>query len=231
MATAILQVRLGSSRLPGKALLSMAGRPMLEWVVAALSHAPAIDRLVLAIPAGQGDDPLAQWASQAGLPFVRGPHEDVLERFGLAMERFPDVEYFRATADNPLVDPHNPGRTLAALRQNGMDYACESGLPLGAVVEGVTAAALRRSREEAQAARHREHVTLFIKESSHFRSLFFPAPEPLRGDQLRFTVDTRADHDYVSALIQACWPHPATPPDFPAFVAWARRHPHPASLG
>jgi spore coat polysaccharide biosynthesis protein SpsF (cytidylyltransferase family) len=202
MATAILQARTGSTRLPGKALLPILGRPMLYYSVAALKRSPAVERIVLAVPDSSENDVLVDLAAGWGIDWVRGSEEDVLDRFVTTAARFPDRVYFRATGDNPVLDPGNPGRTLDALRDSQAEYACESGMPLGTVVEAFTAAALERCRREAKTARDREHVTIFMKESGTFACRFFPAPPAFRHPDWRLTVDTPADFARARRILE-----------------------------
>ncbi|HNX96527.1 MAG TPA: NTP transferase domain-containing protein [Candidatus Aminicenantes bacterium] len=223
MATALLQARTGSTRLPGKALLPIGGRPMLYYSVAALKLSPAVSRIVLAVPDLRGDDPLEALAAQWGIDCFRGDEEDVLARFAAAAAEFPDRWYFRATGDNPLLDPGNPGRTLSRLVEAGAEYACETDMPLGTVVEAFTAAALARCHREAKTARDREHVTLYMKESGTFACRFFPAPEPFRHPDWRLTVDTPEDYRRDRRLLEALAGEGY--PDFATVIETLSRHP------
>lgn len=221
MPTVILQARVGSTRLPGKALREIAGKPMLYWCVAALKGAPAVDRLVLATSDRAADDRLAELASAWEIPVVRGPLDDVLARFWLTAQRFPDTFYFRATGDNPLLDRDNPLRTYEAWRADPLDYCCETEMPLGSIVEGFTFAALQRCQEQAVSAAHREHVTLFMKESPAFRCRFFPAPPEYRRPDLRLTVDYEADFFRAKTVIESL--HRDGFPPFASILAAAER--------
>ncbi len=224
MATAILQARTGSTRLPNKALLPMGGRPMLYYSVAALRLSAAVDRIVLAIPDRKGDDPLAELAREWGIDCFRGDENDVLARFVGAAAAFPDRVYFRATGDNPLPDPGNPGRTLIELEKTGAEYACETGMPLGTVVEAFTAAALERCGGKAMAPANREHVTLYMKESGAFRCRFFPAPPPFFHPDWRLTVDTPEDYVRVRRILESFAGQGDSPP-FSQVIEVLTRHP------
>ncbi len=222
MATLILQARMGSTRLPGKALRLMAGRPMLWYAVETLRHAPAVDRLVMAIPDGRPDDELAGRAAEWGIECVRGPEADVLARFHLAARAFPDDVYLRATGDNPLPDRENPGRTLRVLIAGGFDYACETGMPLGSVVEAFSRAALEKAQREATRADDREHVTLCMKRGGGFRAAFPPCPEDRRWPELRLTVDTAADFERAEKIVAAVQRGPGGP-DFLDVIRHCRK--------
>lgn len=196
----VLQARMASTRLPGKALALLAGRPLLEHCLRRLV-AGGVAHVVLATTDRPEDAPLVAMARRLGLGVYCGDGDDVLGRYVAAAAAFDLDPVVRATGDNPGVDPLAAGRTLAVLRETGADYACEAGLPVGAAVEGIRSDALRRAAALASTAYDREHVTTFVK--SHpdlFRLVVTDAPVPLRRPDLRLTVDTPADLAWVREL-------------------------------
>jgi spore coat polysaccharide biosynthesis protein SpsF (cytidylyltransferase family) len=196
----VLQARMASARLPGKALALIAGRSILEHCLRRLILA-GVARVVLATTTREEDDALSALAERLGVAVYRGSDTDVLARVVEAAETFDLDPIVRATGDNPAVDIQAAGRTLAALRINGADYVCEDGLPYGAAVEAVTRDALRRAARDASDAHDREHVTTWIKRRSELWNLVFPlAPAPLRRPDLRLTVDTPGDLACVRSL-------------------------------
>jgi spore coat polysaccharide biosynthesis protein SpsF len=196
----ILQARLASSRLPGKALAPIGGRTILEHCLRRLMFA-GVAPVVLATTTRDDDDVLADAAHRLGALVFRGDATDVLGRFVAAADAF-DFEYvIRATGDNPGTDIQAPGRLLAALRGSQADYVHESGLPYGAAVEAVTRAALVRAADEATDLADREHVTTYVRRHTQlFRVLQVPAPAPLRRPDVRLTVDTADDLEQVRRL-------------------------------
>lgn len=196
----VLQARMGSSRLPGKALAAIAGRPILEHCLRRLVHA-GVAQVVLATTTLAEDDVLAEVARRMGVPVVRGDAADVLARFVTGAEAFGFDTIVRATADNPATDLAAPGRLLAALDAAGADYACEEGLPVGAGVEAITRHALLEAARDARDPGDREHVTTYVRgNSGRFRVLRVAAPAPLRRPDLRLTVDTAEDLAWVRDL-------------------------------
>ena len=196
----ILQARYGSSRLRGKALERVGGRTILEQCLRRLMQDGAA-RVVLATTTEPEDDALAAVATRLGVAVYRGERDDVLKRFSEAAAAFDLDPVIRATADNPAVDIQSPARVIAALRQMEADYIGEQGLPLGAAVEGMTAAALQRAARLATDPYDREHVTPFIlKRRDLFRVTHVEAPAMLRRPSLRLTVDTREDLAWVREL-------------------------------
>ncbi len=197
----ILQARLASTRLPGKALAPLGSCTVLERCLRRLL-AGGVARVVLATTDKAEDDALANVAERMGVGVFRGSEHDVLGRYLDAASHFGFDTIVRATGDNPAVDIQASGRLLAALRASDADYACEDGLPYGAGVEAVTVAALRRSAGVASDSADREHVTFHIKRNVQtFQLLRVAAPAPLRRPDLRLTVDTSEDLEYVRTLM------------------------------
>lgn len=193
---------MGSSRLPGKVLLRIAGRSILERAVLRLSAARTLDEVVVLTTLREEDDEIVQEAERLGVATYRGPEKDVLKRYRSALERFRPDLVVRATADNPLIDVGSVDRIVRAVRASRLDYCMETELPVGGATEAITAAALIRVDEEATEARHREHVTLYVKEHPRdFRMALLSPPDSLRRPDVRITVDTPGDFLFVEELI------------------------------
>ena len=203
---AIVQARMGSTRLPGKALLPLAGRPMLAHVLTRAKAIPGVDQVVLATTTRAEDDPLIALADSLEVPWLRGPSDDVLGRFLLALDAHPAEIVVRITGDCPLLDPAVSGLVLAEylrLEAEGQPVAYCSNChprtwPDGLDTEVVSAAALRRAGRDATAPADREHVTTYIAE----RPCLFTAHNVSKAGRnmsgIRWTVDTEADLDRVT---------------------------------
>ena len=161
---AFLQVRMGSRRLPGKALMKIHGRSIFERAIGRLRASPAVDAVVALTTRRGEDDAITAECERLGILFYRGPEDDVLARFFEASEIFRPEIVIRATADNPLIEIGSIERIVKALRSFSLDYCMEKDLPYGAATEAMTATALARAHAEARDPDHREHVTLYIKE-------------------------------------------------------------------
>ena len=196
----VLLARMASTRLPGKALLPIGGRTLIEHCLQRLI-ASGVGRVVLATTTRPDDDVLATIARGYGALVTRGDADDVLGRTWQAAQEFELDVILRATGDNPAVDIQTPGRVVAALRDSGADYAIEEGLPYGTAVEGFTAAALEYAAGAATDPYDREHVTSFIRRRTDLFRIALPAaPAPLRRPSLRLSVDTSDDLDRVREL-------------------------------
>ncbi|MFN7977158.1 MAG: hypothetical protein U0P30_03425 [Vicinamibacterales bacterium] len=220
-AAIVIQARMGSARLPGKSLAPIGGRSLLARVVERLLQQRELP-VVLATTTLLEDDMLCEEADRLGVTVVRGSADDVLGRYAFAASLVGVPAIIRATADNPAVDLDAPLRTLDILLRSGADYVVDYGLPLGGTVEAMTTAALVRAAALATDAYDREHVTPFVRRDARSRAIDALAPTALRRPELRFTVDTAEDLDYMRRIY-----HEAGPAESPwpldAFIAAADR--------
>ncbi|PKL42491.1 MAG: hypothetical protein CVV41_13140 [Candidatus Riflebacteria bacterium HGW-Riflebacteria-1] len=165
----VIQARMGSSRLPGKTMLDLGGRPVIYHVVSRCRAALAVDRVVVAIPDLPIDDRLEQWCKDNDVYCVRGSAEDVLSRYVKALDAFPCTTLVRITADCPLVDPGMLDSLLSLHEALGNDYTSNvspPNFPKGLDIEVVDADVLRRVGSIAEQKSHREHVTLYVREKT-----------------------------------------------------------------
>ncbi|MDR0553200.1 MAG: NTP transferase domain-containing protein [Treponema sp.] len=202
MTAVILQARLDSNRLPGKALLPLGGRPLLFRVMEALKRLPV--GLHLLACAEDCAVPFAPLAEEAGFVLAPGPKDDVLRRYAQAVKKFHVDRLIRATGDNPFVFIDAAAALHEDARKLGADYAGYSGLPYGAGVEAVDAEALLRADAEAVLDSEREHVCPYLYNHPETFLLHRPlVPEPWRAPSIRLTVDVEADYRRAERLYEA----------------------------
>ncbi len=198
---AIVQVRLGSERLPGKALLPLpfgGDTSLLEHVVANARAAQTLHQTVIATTTHSADDAIEVFCSSRGLDCLRGSADDVLERFRQAAHAHQLDVIVRLTGDNPFVMPGTIDYAVTQLLDSKADYIITTGLPLGTNVEVFTRQALEKAASEATQSTHREHVTPYIRREAGFKSLNLPLESPISG--LRLTVDYPTDYALASLL-------------------------------
>lgn len=220
-AAIVLQARMGSTRLPGKVMAPIAGRPLIAHCITRLARSGL--PVVVATTERREDDVLLGVAHDLGVPVVRGADRDVLARFVGAASRLALTHLIRATADNPVVDFDAPRRTLDLLCRAGADYVEEIGLPTGAAVEACTVEALRHADVATADPYDREHVTPYLRRGHAGASIQARAPIALRRADLRFTVDSAEDLVTVRALFERLGDG-ATLAPLSAFIEAADQH-------
>ena len=152
---AIIQARMGSTRLPGKVLLDIAGRPLLAYLVERISRARTLDEIVVATTTSENDNGVIEECELRGIPNFRGSETDVLGRYVSAARASRADIVVRVTADNPFTDPDSIDRVVDALAGQGAGYAIEMDLPAGVTGEALTWNALARVDKVAHTARWR----------------------------------------------------------------------------
>jgi spore coat polysaccharide biosynthesis protein SpsF len=217
----VLQARMGSVRLPGKSLAPIGTRTILGHCIERLRVRSGLP-VIVATSTLEEDDVIATEAARHGAPTVRGSSSDVLSRYVLAADVFSLTSIIRATADNPAVDMDAPRRTLEILERTGAGHVVEHGLPYGCAVEAIAVEALRYANEAATLEFDREHVTPFIKRDRTYLALDALAPSDVRRADMRLTVDTHEDLDYVRC-VYACADLAGGPPPLPELIAAADR--------
>lgn len=196
---------MGSSRLPGKVLSDLAGKPMLACVVERMARAETVDDVVVATTTLPGDDVISDLNHAQGWSGFRGSESDVLDRYhGAALEYRADV-IVRVTSDCPLIDPRIVDQVVREFlqRQPGLDYASnvvpDRTYPRGLDVEVMSLGALHRAWKEDQNPVWREHVTPYIY---HHPELFriHCVTNSVDFSYMRWTVDTPEDLVFVRCI-------------------------------
>jgi len=201
----VVQARMTSTRLPGKVLMDLEGRPLLEGELERLGRCTRVEEVVLAVTTNAADDPLVALADRLGLRWYRGSEDDVLSRYaGAASEAGADL-VARVTSDCPLIDPEETDAVIAALeeRREEVDYASnrlEPHLPRGLDVEVLWRDVLDRMDRMATSRPAREHVTWFCYAERPELFSLHSVRRPFDAHDLRWTVDTAADLALVRRL-------------------------------
>jgi len=214
MVLALIQARLGSSRLPGKSQLPLPlsatgdAHTVLGHVVRRARQAASIGEVVVATTTQPLDDELAALASRLGTGVFRGSEADVLGRFaGALAAASPAATIVRLTADNPAIDPALLNAAVAHHLATGADYTHTTGLPLGTNFEIISAAALRRAAAEAAQPDEREHVTPYLRRHpALFRLETLALAVPPVVAALRLTLDYPSDYALLSLLFTELGP-------------------------
>lgn len=199
----IIQARMGSTRLPGKVLLKVGAKTVLEHVIDRVRMCPAdTGTLVIAVPANSDNDPIADLCGRLGTICYRSSEQDVLHRYQQASICYGATDVLRVTADMPLLCPQ---LTDSILRYAGpYDYVTYQDVPLGLAAERITAEALYRCWAEATNPYEREHVTLHATNHPKLFRLRYLEPEDWLFDRRtwRLTLDTREDMELLERLYE-----------------------------
>lgn len=203
---ALCQARLGSSRLPGKVLMDIAGRTLLERVAERMQRIAGLDGWAILTSELPSDDPIADYCGAREWTCWRGSERDVLDRYARAARALGARHVLRVTADCPFLSWEQAARVLRRHLEAHNDYTHNltcwgSGLPIGTGVEAIDCAALERADREGRAPAQREHVTEYLYEiREQLRFECVRAPAELARPDYRLTVDYAADLELARRL-------------------------------
>lgn len=205
---AIIQARMGSTRLPGKVLNDIAGQPILWHVVTRTRLASLLDETVVATTVEEEDDRIVEFCEDNEFRYVRGSENDVLDRYYKAATKTNADTVVRITSDCPLISPTIVDRTLRIFNKTNSDYAnTKIEYPNGLDVEAMTFATLERAWEEATRPEDREHVTTYIRRSDDFDKTtvenLLDTSQYSATDKdtvLRWSVDYPSDLEFVRTI-------------------------------
>lgn len=191
---AIIQARMRSTRLPGKVLMDIVGKPMLWHLVNRLRSSRLIDKIVIATTTSERDLPILRFAAENGIASFAGSEEDVLDRYYQAAKKFDADPIVRITADCPLIDPLIVDRVVGEfLKLKDYDLVrTDETFPDGLDTGACSFRALEKAWKEARLPSEREHVGPYIKKHPELfktKSLSYR----VNLSHLRWTVDQEED--------------------------------------
>jgi spore coat polysaccharide biosynthesis protein SpsF len=198
---------MGSSRLPGKVMLDICGRPILGHILDRLKQVKNADVIIVATTDNGIDNIIEEFVKGEGVPCFRGNEKDVLDRYYRTASQFKLSTIVRATADNPLVDIEELTSIIKFHGETDADYTHAFGqLPIGIGVECFTLKALEKSWKEGVKNNHREHVNEYIQENqSLFHIERLMVAEEKWAPHLRLTVDTQGDFNRMTEIYKALY--------------------------
>jgi glutamate-1-semialdehyde 2,1-aminomutase/spore coat polysaccharide biosynthesis protein SpsF len=206
MTTAVIvQARMGSTRLPGKVMLDLAGQSVLAHVLQRCRSIPGADVVVCAVPDTKESAPLEEVARQCDAWLARGSETDVLDRYLHAAETVGATVVMRVTSDCPLIDPKICGDVLALRVRENVDYACNNlprTFPHGLDCEAMTMEALMEAAAKASQAYDREHVTPWLRRAPHLTRANLACDDSSVARH-RWTLDYPADLAFLRAVLAA----------------------------
>ena len=208
---AIVQARMSSTRLPGKVLHEVAGKPMLLYLLDRMRQTVLLDSVVVATSSDKMDDPVALLCERHGITCYRGSLSNVAERFMNVLDAYPIDAFVRLNGDSPLLDQRLVERGSEIMRSNDLDIVTNvfpRTYPKGQSVEILKSSTFRAAYPYFQQGDDREHVTTyFYRNSEKFRIFNFSSE--ISNDHIQLSVDTHEDmvifEKVVSSMTRPHW--------------------------
>jgi spore coat polysaccharide biosynthesis protein SpsF len=204
---AIIQARMGSTRLPGKVLKNLCGRPVLEHVINRVRQMKQIHDIVIATTCRTQDDIIAELSGRLSVIHFRGSEDDVLSRYYFAAKEIKADHIVRITSDCPLFDPIVGDAVVRFYQEYGYDIVSNAGaldskrtFPPGLDTEVFSFPVLENAFRNAKEKYQREHVTPYIYEHPDHRVFHFNAADDY--SHFRWTLDTEEDFQLIQAIYQ-----------------------------
>lgn len=204
MVGIIIQARLGSTRLPGKVLMPIGKKTLLEHIMYRLTFLKEEAKIVVATSDKERDDKLAVFCEEKGYHCFRGSEDNVLERYFQCAQKYGFTDIVRLTADNPFVDVEEIDRLIMCYREQHADYAKSfEVLPYGVGAEIFSFEALLRDYKESSMPHHFEHVNEYILENPQiFKTVNLQTADDKRRPEVRLTVDTEEDYKRACYIVE-----------------------------
>ena len=198
---AIVQARMGSTRMPNKVMKPIGGTPMIELLLSRLSRAKEVSQIIVATSIDKNNLPLVSWVSLLGYACVQGSEADVLDRYLVAAKAHNAEVVIRITGDCPLVDALLLDEMIIQFKSMGVDYLCNNyppTFPDGLDIEIFKFSALEQAAKETDLPFNREHVTPYLREPGRFNVATFQHDSNL--SKMRWTVDEAVDFEVISKI-------------------------------
>ena len=209
--TAIIQARMGSTRLPGKILKKVEGKPLLAIQLERLQASKELDQIVIATTNEKQDDVIAQFCEVQGINYYRGSEQDVLKRYYEAAKTFGGEIIVRLTSDCPIIDPQIVDEVIVFYKKNRLIYdyvsnTVERTYPRGLDTEVFSFKAMEKAYFEASLESEREHVTLYLHTNPDVFSIgSWKGKEDY--SEHRWTVDTPEDFELIKLILEKLYLH------------------------
>lgn len=204
---AVIAARMGATRLPGKVLAPIMGKPLLSWMVERVKRCKLVDEVVVATSLKPQDQKVADLAKKLGIGWFRGSEADVLDRVVGAAEKYQGKIIVRLTADCPMVDPAHIDDGIKTLINGRYDYVANNHIrrtvPIGFDIEVCRIERLKTAIKNSREAAVHEHVTLFFRDHPEIFKLGVFGPKLTKWQLgLRLTVDTTRDLELVRRIFR-----------------------------
>jgi len=202
----IIQARMNSSRLPGKVLMKLEGKTILEHIINSLKFSKLYDKIIVATTTNQTDNIIETLCNDLNIDCFRGSSDDVLNRYYECAKFYQGNLIVRITCDNPLIDPTLVDEAIKICKEENCDYVSNmihQTYPIGYLVEVLKFDILKQNNDDIHDVLTREHVTHHIRNnSSLYKIKEFFAPKNLQRSDWRLTVDYENDYELMKKIFQ-----------------------------
>ena len=203
---ATIEARMSSTRLPGKVMMPVLGKPILHYLVEMLKSVPSIDEIVLATTINKTDDRLIEFAISENISYFRGSEDDVMLRVVEAADSVSADIVVEITGDCPIIDPQIVEQTILMYMANNADYVSNGhvrSFPDGMDTQVFALDILKKSLSMTNELLDHEHVTLHIRDNPQlFTKINFVAPPELDWPELGLTLDEQHDYNLLKIIIE-----------------------------
>lgn len=205
-----IQARMTSTRLPGKILKPVNGRPLLSYMIERLRRIDSAQEIILCTTTNDTDDILVEFAKDEGILCYRGSEDDVMSRVLEAAQKFNVDTIVETTSDCPLIDPDICQQVIAHYHQEGVDYASniyKRCYPIGMDVQVFKTDILADAFSKTDDPSEREHVSLYIyRHPETYKLGWIESPESQYDPHLRLTLDTAEDYEVIKFIFERLYP-------------------------
>ena len=200
---ASIEARMTSSRLPGKVLMPIGGKPALEVLIERVKKSKKIDKIIVATTTNKEDDPVVELCEELGISYFRGSEENVFERVLKTHQTYDSDIIVELTGDCPLLDPVLIDEAIQCFLENSYDYVSnciDFTYPLGMAVEVFSLKSLEDINKTTLSEEDKEHVSVRFFTSEKYKAFNIKAPEELYMPTLSVTLDTKADYEMITKV-------------------------------
>lgn len=195
---------MSSTRLPGKALLQIGDKTVLEWVIQRCQRSNNLEEIILATTEEKDDDPVAAIGEEFNIPVIRGNKENVLQRYIDVISQYPSEGVIRVTADNPLTDATIIDQVVEHFHTNMLDYCYAAKIPYGTGVDVFRSRILHEAINGTSQSRHLEHInTYFLDNHLYYQIGSVSVSSELWRPDVRVTLDTKQDYYCLQKIFKA----------------------------
>lgn len=199
----VIQARTGSTRLPGKILLDIMGKPMLLHIYERLQQCKEVDNIIIATTIGKNDDLVAKLANDNNIKYFRGSEDNVLERYYMAAKEYSLDIVIRITADCPVIDPIIIDEMVRIFKRKDYTVVSNAGyetfrtFPRGLDAEIFKFSILEEAYNNATETYEKEHVTPYLYDN--YKNIYYYKSKN-NNAEFRWTVDTKEDFKLITEI-------------------------------